>query len=177
MQHKHGVLSTCKSYNLCTISDVILNRKTHGPAFTLEVPFPESRDPDMTSISIDLSPQLPIKSQFAPFIGWPRAGAKWPSREKVEAIRAIGINATAKRPMEWMRCYAACEKELMNNIDSDGGCRKKCHRIMKAVREEFWCKTTKPAISSFILKVKTRQNKKQKKSMLYYGNLSPIFLS
>ena len=126
-----------------------LKKKTHGPAFTLEI----QNDDPKAKISIDLTPQLPLKLDFAQFDGWPHRGKTWPSRQKVEAIRAIGINATAKRPMEWMRCYAACEKELMNNIDSDGGCRKKCHRIMKAVREEFWCKTTKPAISSFMLKV------------------------
>ena len=133
-----------------------LNRKTHGPAFTLEIPFPESGDEDIASISVDLSPQLPLHLEFAPFIGWPRSNAQWPSREKVAAIRAIGINATAKRPMDWMRCYAACEKELMKEMDSDGGCRKKCHRIMKALREEFWCKTSKPAVSSFILKVRLK---------------------
>ena len=132
-------------------------RKAHGPALTLRVPFTDPTDPDLREITVDLTPQLPLGEagiKFPTWIGWPRPGARWPSQEKIRVIQNIGINATAKKPYDWMRCFAAAEKELMNGIDADGGCRKKCHRIMKRVREQFWCKTTKPGVSSFMLKVR-----------------------
>ena len=119
---------------------------------TIVIPFPNSPDPRLTQIYVDLTPLLPLGLPFPDWIGWPRSKF-WPPPEKIKAIRAIGINATAKKTYDWMRCFAAAEKELMRNIDADKGCRKKCHRIMKRVREQFWCKTTKPAISSYILKV------------------------
>ena len=107
----------------------------------------------MSEISVDLVPKLRLNAPFLPSFGWPIPNARWPSPEKTERIKSLGIDATAKKPDKWRRCYNRCEKELMKNIDADGGCRKKCHRIMKRVREQFWTNTEGRGISSYMLKV------------------------
>ena len=89
---------------------------------------------------------------------WPRRGTSWPSREKItEITQRHGPNIVAMRPFYWQVSYAESEKCLVRDLDVDGGCRKKAHKIMKELNKTIWSRGTqgaKPAISSYILKVK-----------------------
>lgn len=41
----------------------------------------------------------------------------------------------------------------MAGIDEDGGCRRKCYRVVRKLKEDVWCPGSKPAITSHHLQV------------------------
>jgi hypothetical protein len=104
-------------------------------------------------IGIDFAPVIRAHLPFPSWINWPRAGVRWPSQEKIREIKQFGINLVAKKDFYWMLSFAELEKMLVDKVDADGGKRKEIHRIMKKLNGDFWCNTTKPVISSYILKV------------------------
>ncbi|XP_070538634.1 protein mab-21-like 3 [Ptychodera flava] len=127
---------------------VRLYNKTHGPAVTLRVMTGKA------DISVDLVPTVPDGGCGLPpsvLNNWPRS-PQWPPRHKVEKVRATGTDSVAKDNVYWLTSFQRCEMVLLEDIDKDGGCRKQCLRILKKLREDFWCRSTKPVLSSFHLK-------------------------
>ena len=102
---------------------------------------------------MDIAPTIPDMAKMSTCTKWPGGQVLWPSSEKVEEILEIPLNAITKDPFYWLLSFTKHEKALMEEIDKDGGCRKKSLRIMKGLREKFWCKFKKPVISSYHLKV------------------------
>ena len=128
-----------------------MGRKVHGPALTLRIPY--NKD-GIEEISVDFAPTIPNIAKIQGYSKWPPAHVQWPSKSKIAELMQVPLNGIAKEPFVWLLSFARCEQVLMEEIDKDGGCRKKAHRIMKRLREEFWCKTSKPVISSYFLKVR-----------------------
>ncbi|XP_013403890.1 protein mab-21-like 3 [Lingula anatina] len=96
-----------------------------------------------------------MEEGYTPFpsnIQWPRRNTKWPSPAKADDIRRMGVQTVAKKNFDWAISFVKAEKKLIENIDSDGGCRKKSHRIMKKLNEDVWCDTTRRVITSYCLK-------------------------
>lgn len=127
-----------------------LSRISHGPALTFQAEVKTS-DGKTHPVSIDLAVIIRGRHPFLPAMGWPVAGRPWPPQDKIDSIRKIGINGVAKKPFYWQLSFAELEKELVAEIDKDGGCRKKVHRIMKSVFYNV-CNEN-PVLSSYMLKV------------------------
>ena len=130
--------------------DVInMSNWRHGPALTFSVEV-EGHHP----ISVDFAPLLEAPRSTLPTnVQWPHTGAQWPSKEKKQTLKHMGVNFVAKKDMFWYISFGHMEKELLHKIDEDGGCRKRLQRIMKRMRDEIWCQGNKPVLSSYHLKV------------------------
>ena len=121
----------------------------HGPAFTFKI-----KTSDHHPISVDFAPVLTITEEsLPPDVKWPHQGANWPSEEKKRKLENMGVNFVAKKDAHWCISFGHMEHELLEDIDSDGGCRKKVMRIMKSIRDEFFNQGKNPALSSYHLKV------------------------
>ncbi|XP_013403868.1 protein mab-21-like 3 [Lingula anatina] len=142
----HGLLNEAiRDLNLQ--KTVSMRGRVNGPALTIRI-----AQQGHFCIDVDFSV---ITEAFLPFpseIQWPHRNAKWPSLEKVVDIRGTGVQTVAKKNFDWIISFLKAEKKLIENIDSDGGCRKKSHRIMKKLNEDVWCDTTSRVITSYCLK-------------------------
>ena len=72
------------------------SRKLHGPAITLYMSLGNK------DVSVDLAAAVKTNLLIQTWHGWPRAGARWPSAEKVERIRQIPLTEVAKKDFYWM---------------------------------------------------------------------------
>ena len=69
-------------------------------------------------------------------------------------LQSNGADFVPKDNLAWRVSFSRCENDLVKDIDKDGGCRKKCHRIMKKLTKDVWSKEpVKPIPSSYVLKV------------------------
>lgn len=127
-----------------------MSKITHGPALTYEAEVNTSDD-ETHPVSIDLAVVIRARLPFLAEMRWPVTGKLWPPKDKIQSILKKGINVVAKKPFYWQLSFAELETDLVVEIDEDGGCRKKVHRIMKAV---FYTVCKKDAaLSSYMLKV------------------------
>ncbi|XP_060068440.1 protein mab-21-like 3 [Ylistrum balloti] len=130
-------------------SRVKMDRLSESPAITFSVELPNGKYP----ISIDLCPMIESKLEFKSEFNWPRVSSEWPSNQKISCIKNIGIHEVAKAPFYWTLSFAACEKELLEGVDENGTCRRKCLRILKTLKENMWCKPgVKKGLTSYHLK-------------------------
>ena len=121
-----------------------------GPAITITI---EGTRRIPFEVSVDFAPMIPANMPFPSECRWPRPGIRWPSQGKIDKILQIGICHVAKKKFYWLLSFAQCEKELMKEIDADGGCRKAVHRIMMKLKGDVWCPERHPVLSSCCLKV------------------------
>ncbi|XP_070538632.1 protein mab-21-like 3 [Ptychodera flava] len=135
----------------CDLKEKVrLCNRTHGPAITLKLLIGSDG-----GISVDLVPFVPNNGIGLPpsvLETWPRMWRRWPPADKVEEVKRVGIVSVAKDNLYWQTSYQLCEMALLEGIDRDGGCRKQCLRILKKLREDDWCRSTKPVVSSYHLK-------------------------
>lgn len=124
-------------------------RLSDSPATTLTITHPKIAG---DSVSVDLTPLIESCAPFRDWLRWPRPEAQWPSDEKEEKLKSIGLNNIAKDPFYWTYSYASCEKELLDGIDANGTCRKKSQRIMKKLKESWCPEGMKQDLTSYHLK-------------------------
>ncbi|XP_033735596.1 protein mab-21-like 3 [Pecten maximus] len=130
---------------------VTADRMSDSPAITLSITFPNISYP----ISIDLCPMIEASVEFKNEFNWPMPiqDREWPSDQKISCIKDIGIHVVAKAPFYWTLSFAACEKELLESIDENGTCRRKCLRILKTLKEKTWCNhNARKGLTSYHLK-------------------------
>lgn len=70
-------------------------------------------------------------------------------------LQSFGFNLLARSNYHWQLGFSRAERLLMEGIDEDGGCRMKCFRVMRQMKEDVWCKGNKPVLSSYHLQVGT----------------------
>lgn len=101
-----------------------------------------------------MSPSLRYEGKL---LDWPRQETKvvLPS-EDIKKVIDVGIHLVPKGEKFWLISVSRAERELMNVIDiADSGCRKKCHKLLKADFKD-WKKrsnTGLSGISTFLFKV------------------------
>ncbi len=133
------------SFNVIFISHHnSVSLKPHGPATMLTVK--SGRQQANIDVSVVVCSADPVPQ-------WPREGTNWPGWDKMEAVQEAGINWVAMPTGDWKISFAMAEKELIRGVDGDGGCRKKAHRLMKAINLNVWARNQKPVVTSYILKV------------------------
>ncbi len=81
-------------------------RKLHGPAITLYMSLGDK------DVSVDLAAAVKMNLLIPPWHGWPRAGARWPSAEKVERIEKIPLTMVAKKDFYWMYSFTGRKRKM-----------------------------------------------------------------
>jgi hypothetical protein len=125
-------------------------RLSESPAATLSISHPNIVEE--YCVSVDLAPLVETHLPFIQKFGWPRSSARWPSRSKIDQIKATGIHTVATDKLYWKFSFVSCEKELLKEIDINGTCRKKTQRIMKKLKESWCPKGKKQELTSYHLK-------------------------
>uniref|UniRef100_A0A8C0YLY3 Mab-21-like 3 n=2 Tax=Cyprinus carpio TaxID=7962 RepID=A0A8C0YLY3_CYPCA len=66
--------------------------------------------------------------------------------------------AVATSNYHWLLSISWAEQVLLSNIDWDGGCRRKCYRVVRQLKEGVWCPGSKPIITAYHLQVPAQEN-------------------
>lgn len=53
----------------------------------------------------------------------------------------------------WQLSFLQAEQVLLEQLDEDGGCRRKCLRALRQMKEDVWCPGKRPVITSHHLQV------------------------
>lgn len=54
----------------------------------------------------------------------------------------------------WQLSFLRAEQVLLEQLDEDGGCRRKCFQALRQMKEDVWCPGTRPVITSYHLQVR-----------------------
>lgn len=69
------------------------------------------------------------------------------------SLQSFGFNLMATSNYHWLLSFSRAEQALLVAVDEDGGCRRKCYRVVRQLKEDTWCPGTKPVITAFHLQV------------------------
>ena len=106
--------------------------------------------------SLDFSPILQNIGPLPNQMRWQNWKSGWPSRETVSEMIQLGISLVPRNGYQWKVSTGMLEVKLMEGMRDDpytNGCRRKSHRILKKLNENYFCDPTKPVIYSYVLKV------------------------
>ena len=129
--------------------------KTHGPSSMCNV-MEIQDDRKVELCEFDLVPAVT-------WLEWPKCANSWPtkkwlSEELVNLIKCSGVHLVPKQAKDtffaWRVSFSFAEKVIMNVLDTDGGERRKILKVLKKLREDYWCPTDKlrQAVPSYVLK-------------------------
>uniref|UniRef100_A0A8B9SPK8 Mab-21 like 3 n=1 Tax=Anas platyrhynchos TaxID=8839 RepID=A0A8B9SPK8_ANAPL len=104
-----------------------------------------------SQVEVELVPTVEIPTCWPEKARWPRCLKRWPSQEKVQCIKSLGFDLLARSNYHWQLCFSRAEHMLMEGLDEDGGCRMKCFRVMRQMKEDVWCAGNKPIITAYHL--------------------------
>lgn len=68
-------------------------------------------------------------------------------------LQSFGFNLMATSNYHWLLSFSRAEQVLLAGIDEDGGCRRKCYRVVRQLKEDVWCPGSKPVITTHHLQV------------------------
>ncbi|KAJ8255796.1 hypothetical protein COCON_G00196600 [Conger conger] len=102
-------------------------------------------------IEVELVPTVEMMNCWPRKARWPRLLKRWPSAERARCIKSFGFNLMATSNYHWLLSFTRAEQVLLGSIDEDGGCRRKCYRVIRQLKEEEWCPVPKPAITAYHL--------------------------
>ncbi|KAG7463635.1 hypothetical protein MATL_G00178750 [Megalops atlanticus] len=102
-------------------------------------------------IEVELVPTVEVMNCWPRKARWPRLLKRWPSTERVSCTKSFGFNLMATSSYHWLLSFSRAEQVLLGGIDEDGGCRRKCYRIVRQLKEDVWCQGSKPVISAYHL--------------------------
>ncbi|XP_054311694.1 protein mab-21-like 3 [Pongo pygmaeus] len=99
-------------------------------------------------VELELVPAVEIPTTWSKKARWPRCLQRWPSQETVECIKSFGFNLLACSNYHWQLSFLRAEQVLLEQLDEDGGCRRKCFQAMRQLKEDVWCPGNRPVITS-----------------------------
>ncbi|XP_035108461.2 protein mab-21-like 3 [Callithrix jacchus] len=99
-------------------------------------------------VELELVPTVEIPTAWSEKARWPRCLQRWPSQERVECIKSFGFNLLASSSYHWQLSFFRAEQVLLEQLDDDGGCRRKCFQVMRQLKEDVWCPGNRPVITS-----------------------------
>lgn len=67
--------------------------------------------------------------------------------------QSLGFDLLARSNYHWQLSFSRAEHLLMEGLDEDGGCRMRCFRVMRQMKEDVWCAGNKPVITAYHLQV------------------------
>ncbi|XP_053150737.1 protein mab-21-like 3 isoform X2 [Hemicordylus capensis] len=104
-------------------------------------------------VDVELAPTIEIPTCWPQKIKWPRCLKRWPSQEKVQCVKSFGFDLLASSNYHWQLSFSRAEHILMEGLDEDGGCRMKCFRVMRQMKEDVWCAGNKHILTTFHLQM------------------------
>ncbi|XP_067085495.1 protein mab-21-like 3 [Osmerus mordax] len=99
----------------------------------------------------ELVPTVELVNYWPKKARWPRLLQRWPVAERARCIKSFGFNLMATSNYHWLLSFSRAEQALLGAIDEDGGCRRKCYRVVRQLKEDVWCPGNKPVITAFHL--------------------------
>ncbi|XP_063250147.1 protein mab-21-like 3 isoform X2 [Prinia subflava] len=136
-----------KSIVSCNLSSKVTVLESFSSVVRVAVETSESQ------VEVELVPAVEIPTCWPEKARWPRCLKRWPSQEKVQCIKSLGFDLLARSNYHWQLCFSRAEHILMEGLDEDGGCRMKCFRVMRQMKEDVWCAGNKPVITAYHLQV------------------------
>ncbi|OWK63994.1 Protein mab-21-like 3 [Lonchura striata] len=134
-----------KSIVSCNLSSKVTVLESFSSVVRVAVETSESQ------VEVELVPAVEIPTCWPEKARWPRCLRRWPSQEKVQCIKSLGFDLLARSNYHWQLCFSRAEHILMEGLDEDGGCRMKCFRVMRQMKEDVWCAGNKPVITAYHL--------------------------
>ncbi|KAF5910949.1 hypothetical protein HPG69_000913 [Diceros bicornis minor] len=107
-------------------------------------------------VEVELAPAVEIPTVWSKKAQWPPCLKRWPSPERVECIKSFGFTLLACSNYHWQLSFLRAEQVLLEQLDEDGGCRRKCFQVMRQMKEDHWCPGKRPVITSHHLQVSVR---------------------
>nr|XP_012617259.1 protein mab-21-like 3 isoform X1 [Microcebus murinus]XP_012617261.1 protein mab-21-like 3 isoform X1 [Microcebus murinus]XP_012617262.1 protein mab-21-like 3 isoform X1 [Microcebus murinus]XP_012617263.1 protein mab-21-like 3 isoform X1 [Microcebus murinus]XP_012617264.1 protein mab-21-like 3 isoform X1 [Microcebus murinus] len=99
-------------------------------------------------VELELAPAVEIPTTWSQKARWPRCLQRWPSPERVKCIKSFGFNLLARSNYHWELSFLQAEQVLLEQLDEDGGCRRKCLQVMRQLKEDVWCPGKRPVLTS-----------------------------
>ncbi|KAG8431375.1 hypothetical protein GDO86_018934 [Hymenochirus boettgeri] len=126
----------------CGLSDKVNVVESSGLSVRLNVETSEE------TVEIELVPMIEIPGCWSKKARWPRFFKKWPSKDRAQCAKSFGFDLVARTNYHWQLSFLRAERLLLEGIDEDGGCRMKCFRAIRQMKEEIWCPGNRPVITS-----------------------------
>ncbi|XP_065253543.1 protein mab-21-like 3 [Emys orbicularis] len=136
-----------KSITSCNLSSKVSILESFSSVVRVAVETPDSQ------VEVELVPTVEIPTCWPEKARWPRCFKRWPSQEKVQCIKSFGFNLLARSNYHWQLGFSRAERLLIEGLDEDGGCRMKCFRVMRQMKEDVWCTGNKPILTTYHLQM------------------------
>lgn len=102
-------------------------------------------------VELELVPMVEISNTWSEKAQWPPCLKRWPNPKKVECIKSFGFNLLASSSYHWQLGFQQAERVLLQQLDEDGGCRRRCLQVMRQLKEDVWCPGKRPVLTSYHL--------------------------
>lgn len=102
----------------------------------------------------------------------PRRAPPFPS-SRYFSPQSFGFALLARSSYHWQLSFLQAEQVLLDQLDEDGGCRRKCFQAVRQMQEDVWCPGKRPVISSHHLQVSVRPPAVEGPGQLWSGVPSP----
>ncbi|KAM9243276.1 protein mab-21-like 3 isoform 1-T2 [Dugong dugon] len=99
-------------------------------------------------VELELVPAVEIPTAWSAKAQWPRCLKRWPSPERVECIKSFGFDFLARSNYHWQLSFCRAEQVMLELLDEDGGCRRKCFQVMRQMKEDVWCPGKRPVLTT-----------------------------
>lgn len=128
------------------LRDISLSNDAHGPALTMTIKPGNGEHQISVDVTISVPTNKPVQLRDKTkevFTG-----------EQICAAEAAGMHYVPKWATGFVLSYSKVERALLKGIDGDGGCRKRCHKMIKKYVQTFEKSREDgaPGISSYIFK-------------------------
>ncbi|XP_075707146.1 protein mab-21-like 3 isoform X2 [Rhinoderma darwinii] len=100
------------------------------------------------TVEVELLPVVEIPGCWPRKARWPRFFKRWPSKDSACCVKSFGFDLIARTNYHWQLSFLRAERLLLEGIDEDGGCRMKCLRVIRQLKEDVWCPGSRPVITS-----------------------------
>ncbi|XP_068127107.1 protein mab-21-like 3 isoform X2 [Hyperolius riggenbachi] len=136
----HGLVQ--RAIPSCNLSGRVSVLECISPVVRLNVETTEQM------VEVELVPVVEIPGTWPKKSRWPRFFKRWPSKDKARCAKSFGFDLIARTNYHWQLSFLRAERLLLDGVDEDGGCRMKCLRVIRHLKEEVWCPGTRPVITS-----------------------------
>ncbi|XP_058158977.1 protein mab-21-like 3 isoform X2 [Dasypus novemcinctus] len=126
----------------CRLTGKVSLRESYGSVVWVAV------ETSVCQVELELVPSVEIPTIWPERARWPRCLKRWPSPNKVECIKSLGFKLLARSGYHWQLSFCPAEQALLELLDADGGCRRKCLQAMRQLTEDVWCPGRRPVITS-----------------------------
>ncbi|XP_059529315.1 protein mab-21-like 3 isoform X3 [Myotis daubentonii] len=99
-------------------------------------------------VEIELAPEVEIPTAWSKKAPWPRCLSRWPSSDRAKCVKSFGFSLLARWHYHWQLSFLQAERVLLEHLDEDGGCRRRCFQALRQMKEDVWCPGRRPVITS-----------------------------